>query len=71
MSNKIKVGVIVGRFQLPKLHEGYKKLINEVLRISDKTLILIGQSPVKFSENYPLTFDIIQNNIITETKQHI
>lgn len=66
MSNKIKVGVIVGRFQLPRLHEGYKNLINEVLKLSDKVLILVGQSPVKFSENYPLPFNIIKNNIIIE-----
>lgn len=66
MSNKIKVGVIVGRFQLPTLHIGYKKLIDEVFSLSDKVLILVGQSPVKFSENYPLPFNIIENNIKSE-----
>mgnify|MGYP000878865330 CR=1 FL=1 len=66
MSNKIKVGVIVGRFQLPRLHTGYKNLINEVLKLSDKVLILIGQSPVKVSENYPLPFNSVQNIIIDE-----
>lgn len=66
MSNKIKVGVIVGRFQLPRLHEGHKNLINTVLKLSDKVLILIGQSPVKFSENYPLPFNLVQNTIINE-----
>lgn len=66
MSNKIKIGVIIGRFQLPTLHIGYKKLIDEVFSLSDKVLILVGQSPVKFSENYPLPFNIIENNIKSE-----
>lgn len=66
MSNKIKIGVIIDRFQLPTLHIGYKKLIDEVFSLSDKVLILVGQSPVKFSENYPLPFNIIENNIKSE-----
>jgi hypothetical protein len=36
------VGVVIGRFQLPRLHAGHQALINHVLSQSDVTCILVG-----------------------------
>ena len=41
-----KIGVIVGRFQVPGLTEGHKWLISEAHRNFDKVLILIGDTKI-------------------------
>jgi nicotinamide mononucleotide adenylyltransferase len=38
--SKQKLGVIIGRFQVPELHDGHKKLIDLVKKKSDKVFIL-------------------------------
>lgn len=53
----LKVGVIIGRFQVPALHQGHWKLLKEVQDASDRMVILLGVSSLdgRTAEN-PLTF---------------
>ena len=54
---KHDVGVIVGRFQVPSLHEGHRKIIQEVLnRHSGRCIIFIGVSPTLGTKENPLDF---------------
>lgn len=47
----MKLGVIVGRFQVPELHEGHKYLIKQVQEENDEMLIIIGHSWKKDERN--------------------
>lgn len=38
----MKTGVIVGRFQVPFLHDGHRELIEKVCQENDKVIIFIG-----------------------------
>ena len=61
-----KVGVIVGRFQVPELHAGHKKLISQCFNENDRTIIVIGVSPIIDKRN-PLTgsevYSVVQGHI--------
>lgn len=57
MKNNTKVGVVVGRFQVPSLHEGHRYLIDHVNRISDKLLVIIGVSDSFSSGHNPLDYN--------------
>lgn len=50
------VGVIVGRFQVPELHEAHIDLINSVLERHSKTIIVLGLSPLPVTKQNPLDF---------------
>jgi bifunctional NMN adenylyltransferase/nudix hydrolase len=50
------IGVIIARFQSPYLHEGHKKLIESVKAKHNKTVIVLGISPVRGSRRNPLDF---------------
>jgi bifunctional NMN adenylyltransferase/nudix hydrolase len=50
------VGIIIGRFQVPDLHEAHKSLIQSVCDKHDKVIIFLGLSPV-FNSNNPLDFE--------------
>jgi len=50
------VGVIIARFQSPYLHDGHKTLIDTVTKNHNKTVIVLGVSPVKGSRKNPLDF---------------
>ena len=50
------VGVIIGRFQLPALHEAHTDLIRTVIQTHPRVLILLGISPVRGSITDPLDF---------------
>ncbi|MBS1505680.1 MAG: NUDIX domain-containing protein [Bacteroidetes bacterium] len=50
------IGVIIARFQTPYLHEGHKATIRQVQEKHNKTVILLGVSPVKGSRKNPLDF---------------
>lgn len=53
----LKIGVIIGRFQVPKLHEGHLHLFGEVARRSDRVVVLLGVSSRDgYAAEYPLTF---------------
>ena len=51
-----EVGVIIGRFQTNRLHEGHMKLISHVLSNHKKTVILLGVSRVPNTKKNPLDF---------------
>lgn len=49
-------GVIIARFQSPYLHTGHRTLIDTVTKTHNKTVIVLGVSPVKGSRKNPLDF---------------
>jgi len=53
---KIGIGVIVGRFQVHKLHPGHLDLFNDVLNRHEKVFVFLGESPTKSTRNNPLPF---------------
>jgi len=60
MKRKIEkgdVGVIIGRFQVPELHEAHKELIDSVCKEHDRVIIFLGLSPVRVTRNNPLDFE--------------
>jgi bifunctional NMN adenylyltransferase/nudix hydrolase len=54
--SKATVGVIVGRFQVPFLHEVHEALIRLVTENHPKTKIFLGLSPSKGTMNNPLDY---------------
>jgi bifunctional NMN adenylyltransferase/nudix hydrolase len=56
--SKLNVGVIIGRFQVPELHEGHRRLFGEVAAQSDVVVALLGVSPVDgYTAENPLSFN--------------
>lgn len=49
-----KVGVIVGRFQVPELHAGHRYLIDTVMNQCDEVLLVLGQAQT-ISERNPFS----------------
>lgn len=60
------VGVLVGRFQVPELHQGHKDLIQTVLDNHDKVIIFLGLSPLKASLSNPLDFEARKQMLLDE-----
>jgi bifunctional NMN adenylyltransferase/nudix hydrolase len=58
------IGVIVGRFQVPFLHEGHIELINSVMRMHPRTLVVLGLSPCVGTKNNPLDFEARKQMIL-------
>lgn len=52
----MNLGVIVGRFQVPELHQGHVELINHVKSQHGQVLALLGCTTVLGSRNNPLDF---------------
>jgi bifunctional NMN adenylyltransferase/nudix hydrolase len=55
--NEYKVGVVVGRFQVPELHEGHKKLISMAQINHERCIVFIACTEVKGSDRDPLDYD--------------
>ena len=51
------VGVLIGRFQVPDLHEGHKRLIQHVVDNHQKVVIFLGLAPTRVTRNNPLDFE--------------
>lgn len=51
------VGVIVGRFQVPELHEAHEQLIRHVCDEHGKVVIFLGLSPLLGTRENPLDFE--------------
>lgn len=52
-----RLGVIVGRFQTPELHEGHRALLNAVVDKSDSVLIALSSSANTPSKSNPLPYE--------------
>ena len=50
------IGVIIARFQSPYLHEGHKALVDSVRTTHNKTVVVLGVSPVRGSRKNPLDY---------------
>ena len=57
---------IVGRFQVPSLHEAHVQLFQEILKNHQRVLVFIGVSQILGTRNDPLDF-ITRKNMIEET----
>lgn len=54
---KGEVGVLIGRFQVPELHQGHRELIDSVRERHKRVLILVCSTPdVKLSRRNPLDY---------------
>lgn len=51
-----KVGVIVGRFQVPKLHAGHRYLVDSVISQCDYVLVVLGHTEI-ISEHDPFSLE--------------
>jgi len=51
------VGIIIGRFQVPDLHEAHLDLIQSVVDRHSKVIMFLGLSPAKTTCNNPLDFE--------------
>lgn len=51
MDSDFDVGVIVGRFQVPELHDAHRALIQHVKDAHDKVIVVLGLAPVVTIEN--------------------
>jgi bifunctional NMN adenylyltransferase/nudix hydrolase len=63
---KANVGVLVGRFQVPKLTEGHIDLIQQVVEKHSRTILFLGLSPLKCSINNPLDFESRKQMILDQ-----
>lgn len=52
----ISVGVIIGRFQVNKLHDGHRELINYVLNNHKEVIIMLGVPRMQNTKRNPLPF---------------
>jgi len=50
------IGVIIARFQTPYLHEGHKAVLQTVTKNHNKTVIVLGISPLRGGRKNPLDF---------------
>lgn len=56
VKKKYDIGVIIGRFQVPELHEAHRAMIDEVLSRHDKVVLFLGVSPTLATKRNPLDF---------------
>jgi bifunctional NMN adenylyltransferase/nudix hydrolase len=56
-ANSQDVGVIVGRFQVPELHDAHMELIQTVCDRHGKVIIFLGLSPLMVTRENPLDFE--------------
>jgi len=63
---KAEVGVIVARFQVHKLHDAHRELIENVRSIHPKVIIFLGLSPAIGTQNNPLDFETRKKMILSE-----
>lgn len=63
MKNKYDIGGIIARFQVPKLHEAHRKLIDELFENHKKVVILLGVSEALGTKNDPLDYSVRERMI--------
>ncbi len=65
-SDKFDVGVIIGRFQVPELHEAHRELINYVRSNHKKVMIFLGLSPLMVTQENPLDYEARKQMLLEE-----
>ena len=65
----VDVGVIVGRFQVPELHEAHLDIIRNVCAKHKKVIIFLGLSPLLVTTRNPLDFESRKRMILSEFPQ--
>ncbi len=65
-TNDADVGIIVGRFQVPILHDAHKELFNDVINNHKRVHVILGVSPLPTSYNDPLPFEVRRTMIEQE-----
>jgi len=58
------VGIVVGRFQVPELHDAHLDLIQTVCDNHDKVIIFLGLAPVMVTRENPLDFEARKQMIL-------
>ena len=53
-----KLGVVIGRFQVPELHAGHRHILDTTRDENDDLLILLGTTEALPSERNPLPFSV-------------
>ena len=66
----MKLGVVIGRFQVATLTEGHTKLLNTVLQECDAVLVCIGVSSVRNTRREPLPFKLRQEMVMDYVYLH-
>lgn len=62
---KTDVGIIVGRFQVPYLHDGHKKLINHVISNHKQSAIFLGMNVIRATPKDPFDYNTRRHMIQT------
>lgn len=65
------VGVIVGRFQVPFLHQAHKELLDSIQERHRRIVVFLGVSPVPSTRRDPLEFDSRRQMILSYMPQAI
>lgn len=52
----MKIGIVIGRFQVPVLHEGHEALLDKVFNDNDRTVVFIGSVNVPRCSHNPLSY---------------
>ena len=63
-TTRYDTGVIVGRFQVPELHEAHQELIQSVIDRSHNVIIVLGLSVLKVTRSNPLDFQARKQMIL-------
>lgn len=58
------IGVVIGRFQVPELHDGHLALLDHVIKTSDDICVLVGVCRNTSAKNL-LPFDCVEQTIRT------
>jgi len=61
-----EVGVIIGRFHLPDLHDGHRQFIDSIVRSHKEVILFLGSTKVKISGKNSLSYDIRKKMIQSE-----
>jgi len=59
----MEIGVVIGRFQTPYLHEGHTLIIDKAIEHAHKTLVCVGVSDYMGTERNPLDYPTIERMI--------
>lgn len=51
----MKIGVVVGRFQIDQLHAGHRAILEQARKENDGLLVIVGENPLPTTANNPLS----------------